>query len=904
MNADDVLVPTKFAPPRVGPRHVPRARLLERLREMEPCALTVIRAGAGFGKTILLVQWRRELMTAGAEVAWLSLTPDDGAGSSPATFYRHLLASLQRAGVTVAPEAMAAGAAAHPIDSMVAAIHAAAQSFAKALYVFLDDFHHLADKHALELMQKLLNHCPARLHFVLASRVQPPLSLSRLRVYGQIAELSMQDLAFGTDETRVFFEQNLPTVPLNADELRRVHDLTDGWPAALQLAAIMLRGRPAAREQLQDMLWRSSELQDYLSEDVIARAAPDLVAFIETLSVLGRFNADLAAHVTGTPDAATMIQRAEDQGLMIQRIDADDRAPWFRFHPLFAEFLARRLAQRGPGEAEAAHRLAARWYASRNMLTNAVRHANLGADIAFAMDAIQQSSPDQWSPDHIGPILHLLERLPEPMLSGHPHLLLLGCFTYALTDRPALAEQWLARIRASSAADDPRLANELRLAEAAIATQRDDSERVLALLTDTPAPQGRFLRYVWLGALVNAYAGAGRFADASALLDAHLVISPADRGNGDNLDLLVRAARPQVALVAGNAGTTAQLAAPVLADAEAAHGRHSVYARQCAACLGDALYEMDRIDAARETLANRRGLLASSTPEVMIRASLAHARMLRLQDGLPAALAFLEGQASHFQMLSQDRPVAYMLHERVHMLLEAGAQSRAQPLCARLEGLAERHHDASGYLAEIPLLGRLARARVALAACDAPAALAHLDAAGAMARASGRARLGVTVHVLSALACHDAGQPMPAWKHLQQALSGGDTLGLVRTFLDEGQRIAPLLAEFRSTPGLPPAPACLDGLLGKLGHVAHATAAPADSRRKQPGQAGLGVNLTPRELEILRLISQAMSNKRIALTLNITLGTTKWNVRNILTKLGVSTRYDAMMWARRNGFID
>ncbi len=892
---DEPAAPAKFAPPRIGPRHIVRRRLIERLREAERCALTLITGSAGFGKTILLVQWRQELMKAGAEVAWLALAADD---RRRPVFCHDLLGALARLGIAPADTLpVAHDDLAWPVEALAAAVIAEAQRVAKDIYLFIDDYHHIDDPWAHELMQRLATHCPPNLHIVIASRTTPPLSLSRLRVYGQLAEAGFEDLPFSLDETQTFFEHNLATMKLTADELQLVQDVTHGWPASLQLVAIMLRNRPATRSQLPTLLRRSSDLQNYLAEDVIAQANEETIALLEMLAPLRRFNAPLAAHVTGNAHAAALLRRAEEEYLLIQRVETDDRTPWYRLHPLLGEFLCGRLLQRDALALAALHRRASAWFASQQMLVDAVRHANLGGDLALAVRTIENAMPSDWSFSAVGAMVHLLDCVPQDALAAHPRLSFLGCLTYALTARPDEARRWLEQLRRSDAAARPAMEVELALAEATIATQRDDSRHVIALLERAPDawPTNRTLRYVYTGALVTALAHVGRVHEALRLHDDNAVQSDDE---GSEIALMFEATLPATWLKQGQVRETARVAAALLHQAESTWGRHSVCAGLCAAMLGDAYYELDRIADAREVLANRASLLRASWPDVMVQASLVHARLDRIDQGSAAALTFLQRQAAHFQDLGLVRPAAFMLAEQVRILLGDGDHVRAQGVVAQLDGLALAHATDD----ETRAIAALAHARVALVNCNTAEALDALQQVRAFAQTSGRERLLVAANLLSAAACQGVEQTAAARQYLVDALNTGAPLGLRRTFVEDGAALALLLAELRGAPALSRPAATLLDTLWKPADPAPAPA-PRVSRQVAQTRARDGVNLTPREREILLLISQAMSNKRIALTLNISVGTTKWNVRNILTKLGVSTRYDAMTWAREHGYI-
>ncbi|MET0540899.1 MAG: LuxR C-terminal-related transcriptional regulator [Variovorax sp.] len=900
MNFDNLLVSTKFAPPRIGARYILRKQLLAQLAEMSGATFTLVTGSAGFGKTILLAQWRQELMKEGAEVAWLSLGQED---KQLTNFCAYLLAALQKLGIPIEDDMLLEGGSSKSIEAVVATAVNGAQGLPKELYLIIDDYHHVEDPWAHKLMQRLLDHCPPNLHIAVASRMAPPLSLGRLRVLDKVAELGLAELPFDLEETRVFFEQNISTIKLTADELQLIHDLTSGWPASLQLITVMLRSRPQTRATLQDLGWKLGDLQAYLAEDVIAHLPAEFTDFMEMLSVCRRFSAGLAAAVTGNAQAAALIKRAEDENLLIYRVDSDDRTAWYRFHPLFGEFLSARLAERGPDAAKELHRRASHWYAEQDLLVEAVRHAIQGDDLEFAVRSIENAAPNTWSLGYISPMLTLLDRLPQEALHQYPRLFFLACLTYALTARPAQAERWIAQIRESDAAKTPAISSRFALADAAVALQRDNTQRVIDLLEplDKVPTENRFLRYVHVSALATAYAAAGRYADAHRLLDDN-PIPPDDREN--DMALVVQSVRATVWGIEGNAKETARVGAEVLARAETAYGRRSISANLCAATVGNAWYELDRIDEAREILANRTGVLRSSSPGTMIHAALCTARLDMLQLGAEPALAFLDAQQAHYHSLGLDRLVAAMLCEQVKVLLVSGERTRAAERVAKLDALAAKQRDAQGFHAEIPAYTALAHARLALVEARPDDALRALDALRQFAKGFGRVGMLALADILAALTLDYLKRNDEALDALARAVQVGAPAGLARTFLDEGARVGELLAALRG------ADTRLDARLGPyvddlLRRCGAPTPVAQDKGKSTARAAGTEVvTLTPREVEILGLVAKAMSSKRIAQTLNITPETVKWNIRNVLAKLQMSSRYDALTWARNKGLIE
>ncbi|WCM48598.1 LuxR C-terminal-related transcriptional regulator [Pseudomonas sp. WJP1] len=897
INAGDLLVATKFSPPRLSARHIPRAQLLARLRESQPCSATLITGGAGFGKTIVLAQWRLELMKAGLDVAWVSFSLDD---REFASFLSYLLAALQRLGIVIEQDWLNSDGSEQSINALIALVTHAAQNIERELHLLLDDFHHVDSSTSHRLMQKLLDHCPANLHVTIASRSTPPLSLGRLRMQGHVAEVDAVELPFDLDETRDFFKQNLSTLALTADEERLIHDLTNGWPASLQPIATMLRVRPTRRSQLRSILRNSADLQAYLTEDVVACLPAELLEFMEKVSILRRFNADLSEFVTGSARARDMLKRAEDENLLIHRIESDDSTPWYRFHPLFGEFLTQRLATRGEVTVQALHRLASQWFAEHDYLVEAVRHANLGGDRDDAVEAMELAASTTWSMAYISPMLHLLERLPQDTLFAHPQLFIIGCLTYAFTARPEKAQRWLEQIRRSEASRVPKISSKLVLADAAIALQLDEPRRVIGLLEPTlQTPlENHSLRYISLSALATAYLSVGRPDDARKLHEQY----PIDLNHCDNdMAMVFENTRALTSLKEGNAQQAQHIGASVTARAEQAYGRGSVSANLCAATMCDAYYEMDQLDDALQMLANRSGILRSSMPDVMGRASICRARITLQRESPQAALSFLETQSAHFHVLGLDRLLAFMLAEQVRVLVLQGENRRASELVTRLVALEASQRPHAEPREDISCQTALSKARLALGMRDPLSALEPLQAVITYAEQAARGRSVVRARLLGAQAHAMLDQPEQAQAHLQQAVQAGARLGLVRTLLDEGPALLALLAQWQDE--IAGEGSVGDYLKALLNHeTTQAQPSPVVSAPRHSNE-GPRPSLTPRELEILGLVAQAMSNKRIALTLNITFGTVKWNVKNILAKLGVSSRYAAITLARQQGVL-
>ncbi|RIX79607.1 LuxR C-terminal-related transcriptional regulator [Acidovorax cavernicola] len=898
MPLDHLLIPTKFAPPRISPQSTARSRLLSRLKEARDSRLTLVCGSAGFGKTTLLAQWRQELLKAGAHVSWLSLSPEE---QHFPQFRAYLVGALQQAGLAVEDgTALPAQARAElPVAQTVATIVDAACQSGKELFLFIDDYHHVDDALTHALVQGLLDHCPDELHLVLASRTHPPLAVSRMRLTGELSEIALAELPFDFQETQDFLVKQLGEV--SPDDARLIHDITDGWPLCVQMICIRLKRAPGNRALLSQLLHHRSDLQRYLSEDVVRDLAPELVDFIEKISVCRRFNADLVRHVTGNPQARVLLDQLERDNLLLLPVEIDSPSPWYRLHPLFASFLLDRLTQRDPQGVREAHARASHWFETHGSLIEALRHAYHADDLEAAARLVERAELPIRSMSFISTLQRWMNQLPAEALMAHPRLLVLGCWALVAICRWRDAQAWLDRLEQGQAGLAPEFALHARYLRASIALQRDDTDAALALVapSDFDALQARFLRQAHLAILSFAYCAAGRYADARSL---HRNLARLSRAELlDDMALVAESTLLLSHLLEGTNTEAVRIAGPLVVRAEDAHGRRSVSAVNCAAFAADAYYEADRLAEAREVLAHRLDLLRFSSPEPMIRALIARNRLAAVRLSPAETLHGLEEDEAQCREQALDRPLAHVLAEQARIQLLLGHRQAAQDLQAELDALAARHRGAAGFLAEIDAIAALASARLALVNGNAEVALAAVQRLRQHGIAFARQKSVVLADLLSGCGFDQIGRSAESRHSLIVGIEAAQRLGLVRTVLDEGGALPTLLRKL-----LPTLEA--GGVRDYLADVLRR----ADAAQPGGGLPGKEVGalatqdpgIKPREIEILQLLGQSMSNKRIALTLNITLETVKWNLKNIFAKLGVASRYDAVMAARKHGLID
>ena len=886
------LVSTKFAPPRVGWRHIARTRLLAELRQDQHRKLTLVTGSVGFGKTTLLAQWRQELMRSGFQVAWLSLTEDERDLDG---FRTYLLAACARL-ATQLGDALADQAAFPEEDGITALVNGLA-GIDQDLYLILDDYHHVDDPQAHRLVRKLLELSPGNLHLVISARTMPPLAIARLRVMGEVADVSCADLPFELAETSAFLEQNAGSARLGPDEIVQVHELTQGWPASLQLLSLALRTCPERRTNLRSLASRSADFGQYLVEDVIGHLPPRLCAFMESLSILRQFSAPLAAAVTGERDAAALIARLENENILIVRAESDDRKPWFRFHPLFAEFLTSRLARRGAVSIDELHRRASKWFANAGLVIEAVRHASQSGDLASAVAILQRSVPTRWKLSYVGPLRHLIDNLPMDLILANERLLYLGTLTLAMSGEIDRAAVWVELLRNGRFERTERSSFRIALAEATLCLQRDDTSRAMALIAPFRIEDAEhaFERFLFNTVGVIVHSAAGHYVEAHRLLDAN----PSRTGDSDDdLAFSVDAGHAVALVLEGRVTEARRIASSVYARSLAVNGRQSAFSNVAAVTLAIASYERNRIDEARLLLANRQQALSSASPLFMLWAALCESRLEQLHKSPETALAVLERQSAFFRVRNLDRPLAFILAEQARIHARRGDRHGAGESVGELASLCGRLGSNDGFYAEIPILVAMAQARCSLACGDPEAASACLSQVGDLVTRLGRGRMTVAVGTVAAAALAAGGREREAVAELARVVRLGSELGLMRIFLDEGDEMKASLSRLLETRVLIGAPRLYAQSLLEQFEPIQARAA------NDPPEEELKTLLRPREVEVMSLVAAGMTNKRIALTLGITPETVKWNLKNVFARIGVSNRYDALTWTRRHGLID
>lgn len=435
---DPVVLATKLTQPPRRSEHVARPELLELLRDgVAARRLTLLTAPPGFGKTTLLAEWAAA--EKGRAVAWLSLDEDD---NDAARFFSYVIEALRSVEPDLGRRALAAQGipGAEIVEVVLPLLLNDAASLKREIVLALDDYHLITNAEIHEALGFFVERLPASLHLVLASRQDPPLPLGRLRARGQLGELRVADLRFSDEEAAIFLNDVLE-LALDGEDVKRLQARTEGWPAALYLAALSLRGRSDASAWIASFAGDDRHLVDYLTAEVLARQPPELRSFLLRTSILARLCAPLCDAVTERDDSASLLAELERSNLLL--VPLDTKREWYRYHHLFGELLQHELQRAEPEIVPALHRSASGWCRQAGLILEAARHARAAGDVHAAVELVGSHWPVFLAQGQLETVVTWLEALPEDVLAENWLLCLASVTVAAHTHRLDEAERWL-----------------------------------------------------------------------------------------------------------------------------------------------------------------------------------------------------------------------------------------------------------------------------------------------------------------------------------------------------------------------------------------------------------------------------------------------------------------------------
>lgn len=910
------LVSTKLVPPRPTGRLVARERLTTQLLAARRHRCIVLQGPAGCGKTTALVAWRKALLPLGFDVAWLTLARED---NEPTRFLDYLCASLSRVDPAIPREAIEL--AGHGVDreaverTMIALIRGVAKH-SRDLVLVLDDLQHLSDTRIHEALQWLLDYAPTRLHLVLASRSSVPLSLARLRAQQLVLELDLRELRFSAEESERFLKAQLGDI--GAREAMRLHELTDGWVAGLQLLALDLKKRqqqggprtePAGSAQIR--IQDPQAFAFYFEREVLARLAPNELELLISVSACSRFCASLCAALVGrleaVADMVALLARLEIDNLFIVPVESVERETWYRLHPLLRETLRERLGRRSETRRRAVHLAAWQWFQSHGHLDEAVRHAVHAGEAQAAAALVEASARDLAPRGELRKLIGLVRQLPAEQVQAS-RTLRMWMVRVALYARDFQAcASAIAGLHADMPADDELGRFALLLLETTFAVQRDDTDSATAMLPRLlqPPPAGADAMMIggrdnllsWLYLRRGDYEGARRV----QLENPTRVMNGAPLLGTAGGTLQGRCLMGLSYALQGRMTEAERIYRDVLHDARQGGNSCTEPAYLATALLGEVLYEQGDPQAVVQLLEDRVDVLERvSIPDSVLRLqymlSASHWMLGHLLESF-ACLERLEDYAAH---LGLDRLLAFSLIAQAERRQQLGELAEADALMRRVDDLERRHPPpAPNQFNEVRVMAERGRLRRLLAQGDFEHAAQRLDVLLASMESRRQHRLLPQLLLMRAVIERARDRKETAREAILSALRAGHRLGLMQSLLDADPTAPTLIQEAAQEPTLDP----VLSFYAERFRLPPATEPSAQDTHRAPSAEVPATSeplesLSDREIDVVQLLAQAMPNKKIARALGLSPETIKWHLKNIYGKLGVSGRDEAVARVR------
>jgi len=879
------ILETKLNIPVLRSDLVQRPRLFEMLDRSLSRKLTLISAPAGFGKSTLISEW---LKSRGRETqfAWVSL---DSGDNDPTRFLSYLVAAIQtidrKFGESVLVSLHSPGAVKNEV--ILTALLNDLNEIPEPVLLVLDDYHLIESQQIDKAVAFLLNHLPSHIHLVISSRIDPDLPLAKIRASGQMLEIRANDLRFSSSEAKLLLDE----FHLSTEEIEALETRTEGWITGLQLVILSMQGVADKQDFITCFTGSNRFILDYLGEEVLSHQPQEVNDFLLKTSILNRLSAPLCDAIRQKSDSKQLLDNLEKQNLFIIALDSE--GIWNRYHHLFSDLLRRKLKQYSPELEPQLHQRAFAWYQSQNDFNGAIHHAFAGGDFENCAVLIEDYGLSLIGQGAFYTVQTWIDALPENITHKRPYLEIFlawaSNFTQELSKIETHLQQTEGALKELDLSPDDQtvkdLTGQIKTLRAWNARRDRDNQQAIRLLEQAITLLKDNNSFVETFADLNL--GLAYLDEGELLLAADSFRNTIRQGkiSGNELASLMAVSHlAAVLILQGRLNEAANLCRNAINEQLELHKKAPptlclVYVR-----LAWVLAEWNDVDGYFKNLS--RGIILAD------------------QIGFDSVVSAGTISLIWEKEVVEQQGYTINFSDEVNSVIDRFSETQNEPVMAQqnidddahLQVIEEQNVEVyladNAYFEVWPGYSEIALAKKMFAEGKKDEALSLLESVYDSARDVKGTGLMIEARASAALIYQAEGELDKALKALEEALSLGESEGYMRTYLDRDAKMEKLIKEAVSRGIMP-------HYTKKILNAYHVK----DQEKNPSADIPPYESLTPRELEVLQLVAQGLSNKEISVRLYLALSTVKGHNQRIFEKLQVQRRTEAVAKAQEMGLL-
>jgi LuxR family maltose regulon positive regulatory protein len=916
------LLTTKLFIPPTRPGLIPRPRLIDQLNTYANLGskLILITAPAGYGKTTLATEWLGSLQSSASNdskksyrVAWFSLDEGDNDTVHFFSYFHAALNQIEGIKTVLGKDTLSLLQSSQlpPPEITLTSLINEIAAFPERIILVLDDYHLIDNRSINDALSFFLENLPPQMQLVIATREDPHLPLSRLRTRGQMTEIRATDLRFTSSEVAEYLNRVMG-LDLSSDDIASLEARTEGWIAGLQLAAISMQGRQDRTGFIRSFTGGHRLVLDFLIEEVLGQQPESIQNFLLQTAVLDRMTGSLCDALTGQENSQETLEMLDHANLFIVPLDEERR--WYRYHRLFTDLLRQRLRQAQADQLPILLQNASEWYEQNGFVDEAIYYSLRAEDVERAINLIENHIDTMWAQGEYAKLRRWLLRLPDEQVLSRPKLSIFKAWELFTSGRPDAGERFLRVAEQaydpstdqsyeaeSQSQDQPSTSNGLRVPDRAagiqawmVAYRHQNISGLIQHLQqalEDLADQDLHWRSAVAITLADAHAFNG---DMLAAYQARLEALKACEAAGNNYLYIYNSAKLALNLKAqGRLLQVLEFCQQRVQYAIGSGMSQTAVAGWLLAIWGDVMAEINDLDEALDLVVKSVELTERGGDVVILGWSyLSLTRVLFSKGDLAGAEEIVQRM---YKAIRESIMPTYITN------LNASWQARIWLAQNKLEAASqwmnERGPDLNKKPSHFDGMEYVGFARILIAQGKLKESITILESLLEAAQMGGDITREIELLMLQALAFQTSGDMNQALAIIEKSLNLGEPRGFCRIFVDEGQSMARLLYK------------ALDHGIASNYVNRLLQAFPID----EPGQIEPSVSQVPesgyieplseREIEVLQLIAEGLTNPEIAARLILSLYTVKTHTRNIYGKLGVNNRTQAVTKARTLGIL-